>query len=45
MLLQHFSQSPQMKEALEVIIAANDALKLKKPADDARKVMKLNFTA
>lgn len=42
-VVKYYSHSPQVAKALVILVDANRALKLDKPANDAERVLKLNF--
>jgi len=43
-IVQHLQGAPETKEALQIIAAANEALGLTKPAEDAKRVLALNYS-
>ena len=42
-IVEHFQGAPEVKEALVILVQANTALGLTKPAEDAKRVLKLNY--
>lgn len=42
-IVEHLQGTPEVKDALLIIMQANNALGLEKPADDAKRVLELNY--
>lgn len=42
-IVKHFTGAPQVKDALKIMVKSYQALGIKKQADDARRILNLNF--